>query len=108
PHRKVAFVQVPIDDIKTVKRAFGTTVNDVVLAVCAGAVRRYLEKDGALPDRSLSAVIPISVRTGDDSGPGSNRVSAMFTTLATAVDDPVERLLAIHETNKGAKQEHNA
>ena len=109
-HRKAAFVNVSLDDVKAVKHSFGTTVNDVVLAVCGGALRAYLEKTGHLPDRSLTAVIPVSVRAldGSSGNGGANQVSAMFTTLATEFDDPVERLRAIHDTNKGAKEEHHA
>jgi len=109
PHRKIAFTQTSLDDIKYVKRAFGTTVNDVVLAVCSGALRRYLEQLGEPPSKSLMAVVPVSVRSDDEKDiPGSNKVSAMFTSLASDLDDPVERLRRIHEVNKGAKREHNA
>jgi WS/DGAT/MGAT family acyltransferase len=107
-HRTVAFVDVPLEDIKKIKSRFETTVNDVVLAVCGGAIRRYLEHLGELPDRSLTAVIPVSVRNDDGTAVGSYQVSAMFTTLGTAVEDPVDRLREIHEANKGAKAEHHA
>jgi len=62
PHRVVAFTRTQLEDIKVVKRAFGTTVNDVVLAVAAGALRRYLEQLNELPSKSLMAVVPVSVR----------------------------------------------
>jgi WS/DGAT/MGAT family acyltransferase len=108
-HRKVAYAHVPLDDVKTVKRAFGTTVNDVVLATASGALRRYLDKYDEIPDKSLIATVPVSVRSEEEKDVvGSNKVSALFTTLATDVDDPVERLMKIHEANKGAKEEHNA
>ncbi|MFN2545765.1 MAG: wax ester/triacylglycerol synthase family O-acyltransferase [Actinomycetota bacterium] len=109
PHRKVAFSRIPLDEVKAVKNATGTKVNDVVLAVCAGALRRYLEQRGELPDRSLLATVPVSVRADDgDDTPGANKVSAMFTSLATDVDEPLERLQRIAEANKGAKEEHKA
>jgi diacylglycerol O-acyltransferase len=109
PHRIVSFTRTPLEDVKIVKRAFGTTVNDVVLAVAAGALRRYLEKLNELPSKSLMAVVPVSVRTDEEKDiPGSNKVSAMFTSLATDIDDPVERLRRIAEVNKGAKEEHKA
>lgn len=108
PHRKIAFTYLPLDDVKAVKRAFGTTVNDVVLAICAGALRRYLEARNEMPDKSLIAVVPVSVRADEQTGSGSNQVSAMFCSLATDIDDPVERLRQIHEANKGAKEEHKA
>ena len=114
--RACAYARVPLDDVKQVKNAFGTTVNDVVLAVCAGALRRFLIKGNELPDKPLLAVVPVSVRTDDEQDVvgsnsdvvGSNRVSAMFTSLPTDISDPVERLYAIRESTKGAKEEHNA
>jgi len=106
PHRRVAFVSVPLADVKEVKQAFGVTVNDVVLAVCAGALRRYLDMRGQVPDKALLAAIPASVRTPDERGVMGNRVSAMFATLATQLDDPVDRLFAAREVMSGAKQVH--
>jgi diacylglycerol O-acyltransferase / wax synthase len=107
PHRSVAATRLGLNDVKDVKRAFGCTVNDVVLALCGGALRRYLDRLGELPDKPLIAVVPISVRDQTRTE-GSNAVSAMFTTLATDLADPGERIAAIHETTKGAKEEHNA
>jgi WS/DGAT/MGAT family acyltransferase len=106
PHRRVAFASVPLAEVKEVKQAFGVTVNDVVLAVCAGALRRYLEMRGQVPDKALLAAIPASVRTQDERGVMGNRVSAMFATLATQLDDPVDRLFAAREVMSGAKQVH--
>jgi WS/DGAT/MGAT family acyltransferase len=106
PHRRVALTSVPLADIKRVKQAFGVTVNDVVLAVCAGALRRYLQLRDDLPDKPLLAAIPASVRTEDERGVMGNRVSAMFATLATQLDDPVERLFATREVMSGAKLVH--
>jgi diacylglycerol O-acyltransferase len=108
PHRKVAAVTLPFPDVKAVKQAFGVKVNDVVLALCAGALRRYLDAHGALPRDPLVAVVPISVRGTEQPTEGANQVSAMFTSLATNIDDPVERLRAIGEATRGAKEEHNA
>lgn len=107
PHRSVAVTRLNLDDVKAVKRAFGCTVNDVVLALCGGALRTYLDRLGELPESPLIAVVPISVR-GEGSTEGSNAVSAMFTTLATDIADPAARIAAIHETTKGAKEEHKA
>ena len=107
-HRKVAMTSVSLDDVKAVKNAFGTTVNDVVMAVCAGALRRYLEARNELPDEPLVAFIPISVRAENEKGAMGNRVSALFTSLATHVADPVERLKAIHECTRGAKEQQDA
>ncbi len=112
--RAVGFARVPLADVKAVKNHFGVTVNDVVLAMCAGTLRRYLQARDLLPDEPLIAVCPISVRTGDGDGApdpaaaSANKVSAMFTSLATDVEDPGERLRAIAEVTRGAKEEHNA
>jgi WS/DGAT/MGAT family acyltransferase len=105
--RHVAFARVPLAQIKAVRKAAGVTVNDVVLALCAGTLRRYLQKHGELPAQPLIAVCPISVR---DAAPrkSSNRVSAMFTSLATDIAEPLERLRAIQRVTRGAKEEHNA
>ncbi|HMJ75626.1 MAG TPA: wax ester/triacylglycerol synthase family O-acyltransferase [Iamia sp.] len=105
--RDVGFARVPLATVKDLKTALGCTVNDVVLALCAGTLRRYLEQHDALPDEPLVAVCPVSVRTEDDTA-GSNKVSALFTSLATQLDDPIERLEAIRTTTRGAKEEHNA
>ncbi|MFN8037492.1 MAG: wax ester/triacylglycerol synthase family O-acyltransferase [Acidimicrobiia bacterium] len=107
-HRRVAFSSVPLDDVKLVKNAFDVTVNDVVLAVCTGALRRYLDDGGELPDKPLVATIPVTVRTEDQQGTMGNRLSAMFTELPTHVADPAEQLLAARDVMIGAKQIHDA
>ena len=107
PHRSVAVANLTLDDLKRIKNAFGVTLNDVVLALVSDALRRYLDGRGEMPDKSLIAVCPISVRS-ESGAEGSNAVSAMFVTLASHIDDPIERLAAIHETTKGAKTEHKA
>jgi diacylglycerol O-acyltransferase len=86
----------------------GCTVNDVVLGLMGGTLRRYLqEHDAYTPDQPLIAVCPVSVRGDEERGQMNNKVSAMFTSLATNVDDPVARLKTIHEVTKGAKEDHN-
>jgi WS/DGAT/MGAT family acyltransferase len=105
PHRKVAFATFAFEDVQAVKDAFGATVNDVLLAVLSGALRRYLEARDELPDRPLVAVVPTSVRSTIDASFG-NRVSAMFTQLATDVPDPAARLAAVQQVMSGAKQVH--
>jgi len=108
-HRAVAVGTLSLEDIKAVKNAFGTTVNDVVLALCSGALRRYLADHGGVPEVPLVSVVPISVRSGDaTTSEGANQVSAMFVSLATDLEDPADRLRAISEATKGAKEEHNA
>jgi diacylglycerol O-acyltransferase len=106
PERRVAFADVPLADVKTIKNAVGGTVNDAIIAICGGALRRYLEKRGELPDSSLIASIPVSVRVeGDES---ANAVSAMFTRLGTDIADPLERLKAVRQANVVGKGTHKA
>jgi WS/DGAT/MGAT family acyltransferase len=95
-----------LDDVKTVKSAFGTTVNDVVLAIVAGALRTYLSERGELPERPLVAGVPVST-TAEPDRLGGNKVSNMFTSLRTDIEDPVERLRAINVVTKSAKEFHN-
>ncbi len=106
PHRSVAFAQVPLGEVKRLKASLGCTVNDLVLTVCAGALRSYLSEIGELPDEPLIATVPISVRTADERGALGNRVSAMFAALATQLDDPLARLESIRESTVAAKEQH--
>jgi diacylglycerol O-acyltransferase / wax synthase len=106
--RRVAFAAANLADVKKLKNAMGTTVNDVILAICAGALRTYLLAGDELPDAPLVAVVPVSVTPDMADLKGSNKVSAMFVQLPTELDDPLERLRAIHEGTKGAKEEHKA
>jgi diacylglycerol O-acyltransferase / wax synthase len=87
--------RLPLDDIRAIRGAVeGATVNDVVLAVCSGGLRRYLQAYGHLPDKDLVAMAPISIRhTVKD---GGNRVSAMLIPLEVRARDPIERLRRIH------------
>ena len=107
PDRAVAFADVPLADIKAVKDAVGGTFNDAVIAICGGAFRRYLSDRNELPDSSLIAVIPVSVREDDDVT-AANRTSAMFTTLATDLVDPLERLDVVRQANLVGKADHQA
>ncbi len=106
--RSVGFTAVGLDDVKRVKNHTGTTVNDVVLAVCTGALRSFLIQGDELPDKPLVAVVPVSVRPDVDAPTGSNQVSSMFVQLPVDLANPLERLAAIHEGTKGAKDEHHA
>ncbi|HVF32682.1 MAG TPA: wax ester/triacylglycerol synthase family O-acyltransferase [Acidimicrobiales bacterium] len=108
PRRKFAFTSLPLDDVKMIKNALGGTVNDVVLALCSGALRGYLADRGELPEDPLVAMVPISVRTEDLKGAMGNQVSQMLVSLATSVDDPVERLHAISAGTEGAKEQEKA
>jgi WS/DGAT/MGAT family acyltransferase len=106
PRRRVAYADVSMPDIKTIKNAVGGTVNDAVIAVCGGALRAYLTKRGELPSSSLIASMPVSIRSDDDDS--GNAVSAMFTSLGTDIEDPLERLQAVRQANLAAKSTHRA
>jgi diacylglycerol O-acyltransferase len=108
PHRRWSFRTVPFEDVRAVKNASGTTVNDVVMALCAGALRRYLLDHDALPDVPLISAVPVSVRTEEQKGTGGNRVSTMMAALPTNLEDPSERLQAAHEAMRAAKEQHGA
>lgn len=101
---------LPLDRIKAIKDAAAerTTVNDIVLAVCGGALRRYLVSRDALPAEPLIAMVPVSVRTEDERGDMGNKVSAMLVDLATDVSDPVARTVRIRQSAASAKVHHEA
>lgn len=107
-HRLFTMVDCSLTDVKRVKNVFGCTVNDVILALCAGALRRYFEALGEKVDSDLVAMIPISVRTEDQAGTMGNKVSAMLSSLATTIDDPAERLEAIAQGTRRAKDQDKA
>jgi WS/DGAT/MGAT family acyltransferase len=106
--RTYAFSDLPLADFKKVGKAFGVTLNDVVLAVVAGTLRRYLEPRGGIPDKPLTVVIPASIRTGEENPYWANHVSMFFAQLPTEVEDPVERLLAAGSRVKSAKGNFDA
>lgn len=101
--------RLSLDGIKTIRGMVeGATVNDVVLAICAGALRRLLIEDGELPDDPLIAMVPVSVRQKTEDGTLGNKVSAMLVSLATDVADPVERLTTIHGSARDSKVHQQA
>jgi diacylglycerol O-acyltransferase / wax synthase len=103
PHRRFAFRSVDLGTVKTVKKAFGVSVNDVVMAMCAGALRHWLVDHDALPGQPLVAMIPVSVRDPASQGALGNRVSAMLAPLPTSVTDPGLRLQIVHSATQAAK-----
>jgi len=103
-NRSFAFASVGLADVKAIKNEFGTTVNDVVLALCTTALRRYLQRRGELPDTPLTAAIPVSTRTQGEIGSYGNRVSGLFTLLPTNIADPIERLRTVCGATESAKR----
>jgi diacylglycerol O-acyltransferase / wax synthase len=104
-HRRVSTQSFELDRFRTVAKRAGGTINDVVLAVCAGALRRYLSESGGLPDRPLITNIPVSVRRSHAKAEGGNAISWAMVSLATDIEDPHERLAAIQSATRHAKQE---
>lgn len=94
--------------IREIRRKTGATVNDVVLTVCAGALRDYLLLKDELPEKPLVAMVPVSVRTEDEKGTMGNQVSAMLVSLATNVEDPLERMAEIRRSADASKVYHQA
>ena len=108
PHRRFAFGRLKLDDVKAVKNAYGCTVNDVVVSICAGAVRRWLIEHDELPEQPLVAQIPVSVRSEEQIGTYGNRIGLMSAPLYTNEADPVERLRMTHECLRSTKERHKA
>jgi WS/DGAT/MGAT family acyltransferase len=108
PHRRFAFGQLPLDDVKRVKNHYGCTVNDVVVAICASAVRRWLDARDELPDGPLVAQVPVSVRRDEEFGTYGNRILLMSAPLHTEEEDPVQRLFRTHDAMKDVKDRHKA
>jgi WS/DGAT/MGAT family acyltransferase len=108
PHRRFAFRSVDLAEVKTVKNAFGVSVNDVVMAMTAGALRRWLTDHAALPSQPLIAMIPVSVRDPASKGALGNKVSAMLAMLPTHVAEPDLRLELVHAATKIAKAQQAA
>ena len=103
--RTYCSAELSLSRIKQIKNCQpGLTVNDVVLAICAGATRRYLQDEGVLPSRSLIAMAPISRRNEAQKQSLGNKVSSMLIRLATDIEDPLQRLLQIHENARRAKE----
>ena len=111
PHRRCAFTDLPLAEVRKLREGHdraGLTVNDVVMALCAGALRRWLQLHDALPVAPLVAAVPVSVRTRDQKGTYGNQVSMMLAALPTNQSDAGDRLDAMHEAMRAAKDQHGA
>lgn len=104
--RRVAAQAWPLDRLKAVSKMTGTTVNDVVLAMCSGALRSYLLAADALPDEPLTAMVPVALPRGEESGDGGgNAVGAVVCNLGTTYPDPVRRLESVRDSMVRGKAE---
>jgi len=108
-HRAVEARQFPLAEVRAIKSCVdGATVNDVVLAICGGALRHYLTAKKELPDAPLIAMAPISVRAADQQKALGNQVSAMMVELGTHIENPLQRLAAVRESSSASKALSNA
>jgi WS/DGAT/MGAT family acyltransferase len=100
--RRFATQRFALERLRTLAKAADCTLNDLVLALCGGALRRFLLERDSLPEKPLTAGIPVSVRPKDDQGTG-NAISFIVATLGTDIDDAAERLQAIRASVRHAK-----
>lgn len=103
PHRRFAMRSADLANLKRLKDATGGTLNDVVMAICTGALRAYLIEKDQLPEGPLRAMVPVSIRTGQEEDPWTNRVSAIVADLPTYCDDPIERVGLCRDAMNAAK-----
>ncbi|MCP4904233.1 MAG: wax ester/triacylglycerol synthase family O-acyltransferase [bacterium] len=105
PHRVFEASSFSLAEVKQIrKRIEGSTVNDVILAVVGGGLRKYLEHHHELPIDTLSAFAPVSTRTAEQAGAAGNQVSGMFVALHTDEGDPVKRLERVYRTTTSSKE----
>lgn len=102
--RRCAAQSWSLERVKAVKQAAGVTVNDAVLAMCAGALRYYLIEQDALPRTPLIAMVPVSLRSKEEADSGGNQVGSILCNLATNVEDPAERIQTISASMRGNKK----
>jgi WS/DGAT/MGAT family acyltransferase len=109
PHRRFIGVRNRLADFKLVKGAFGTTINDVVLSVVAGALRQWLWSRGVRSEGlELRALVPVSIRSADEHGQLGNRIAVVRGPLPVYISDPVARLSAVKEAMDGLKESKQA
>ena len=104
PHRVIESAVFSLDDFKAIKNKTGTKINDVALAVIGGALRKYLDAHDEHPDKSLAASVPINMRTRTGDNGDANQVGAIFASLNSDIDNPIERILRIHKNTDEAKE----
>jgi diacylglycerol O-acyltransferase / wax synthase len=109
PHRRIRIVRAELDELKQIKDAFGTTVNDVVLAVVTGALAYFLQARGRRTEGiELKAAIPVSVRSDDQRGALGNQLTQVMAPLPVFLDDPLARLQYVKQAMDGLKESRQA
>ncbi len=110
PHRVIGTVHLKLEAVRRIKKLIeGATVNDAILSICGGALRRYLDSKQELDADSLVAMAPVNARTkGSATTPSGNKVSALFVAIGTHIEDPLERLQFIHGETSASKLMHDA
>jgi diacylglycerol O-acyltransferase / wax synthase len=109
PHRRWGWATASLDEVKTIRTAFGGTVNDVVLAAITNGFRQLLMHHGEDPrNQTMRSLVPVSVRKEAEKGTYNNKVSAMFATLPVHIEDPIERLHAVSGQMKDLKESNQA
>ena len=108
PRRTWGTAILSFDRINALRKIMGVTINDLILAMCAGALRRYLIERDKLPSQSLVANVPISIRSKDEQQKMENKISNMLIPIATHIKDPLERLEYIKEQTELGKSRHKA
>ena len=101
--RRFAAQSWSLPRIKAAAKQHGGTVNDIFLAMCGGALRRYLLSQDSLPDDPLVAQVPVALRSADQAADGGNAITTVQVSLGTHIDDPQARLDAIQDSMKGVK-----
>ncbi len=104
-HRRTAFAELPMSDVRRVRESLGGTTNDVVLTVTGGAMRSFFEQRDEVLDHSLVAMVPVSVRTPSEQGALGNRVSALLVSLSTGVADAATRLAQVSNGMRSSKEQ---
>ncbi len=103
PNKLFSAIELDLERVKKLKKKANVKLNDVVMAICSSALRRYLDEKEALPEKPMVAMAPISVRKADEKGSMGNRISGMLVSLATDEEDSVARLRKIYESTQSSK-----
>jgi len=104
-HRVIEARSFDLQEVRAIKSAIpGATINDAILTICGGALRKYLTEKLELPKESLVAMAPISVRSKEQKNTMGNQVAAMIVPLGTEIEDPLERLEAVHQAASNSKE----